>query len=86
MSLEVGHAVSFSRTFPADSRRLFFRKRATNYRALLRKMTYEDKASYDCTPPCIILADYSRGFAHGGDQTSYVRISRLPSFPRFSLE
>jgi len=30
-----------------------FRKRATNYRALLRKMTYEDKASYDSTPPCM---------------------------------
>ena len=26
------------------------RKRATTYRALLRKMTYEDKASYDSTP------------------------------------
>ena len=30
---------------------VIFRKRATNYRALLRKMTYEDKASYDSTPP-----------------------------------
>jgi len=29
-----------------------FRKRATNYRALLRKLTYEDKASYGSTPPC----------------------------------
>ena len=28
-----------------------FRKRATNCMALLRKMTYEDKASYDSTPP-----------------------------------
>jgi len=27
-------------------------KRASNDRALLRKMTYEDKASYDSTPPC----------------------------------
>jgi len=31
---------------------VIFRKRATNYRALLRKMTYKDKASYDSTPPC----------------------------------
>ena len=30
-----------------------FRKRATNYRALLRKMTYKDEASYDSTPPCM---------------------------------
>jgi len=29
--------------------RVIFRKRATDYRALLRKMTYEDKASYDST-------------------------------------
>jgi len=28
------------------------RHRATNYRALLRKMTYEDKAPYASTPPC----------------------------------
>jgi len=25
---------------------------STNYTALLRKMTYEDKAPHDCTPPC----------------------------------
>jgi len=31
---------------------VIFRKRATNYRALLWKTTYEDKASYDSTPPC----------------------------------
>jgi len=28
------------------------RKRATNCRALLHKMTYEDKASYGSSPPC----------------------------------
>ena len=31
---------------------VIFRKRATNHRALLQKMTYEDKASYDSTPHC----------------------------------
>jgi len=31
---------------------VIFRKRATNYRALLRKITYKDTASYDSTPPC----------------------------------
>ena len=31
---------------------VFFRKRATNYRALLRKMTCKDKASYGSSPPC----------------------------------
>ena len=29
-----------------------FHKSATNYRALLRKMTYKDKASYASSPPC----------------------------------
>ena len=32
---------------------VIFRKRATNYRALLRNMTYKDKASYHSTPPHI---------------------------------
>ena len=31
---------------------VILRKRATNYRALLRKMTCEDKASYGSSPPC----------------------------------
>jgi len=31
---------------------VIFRKRAINYRALLRKMIYTDEASYDSTPPC----------------------------------
>jgi len=31
-----------------------FRKRATNHCALVRKMTYEDKAFYDSTPPCTL--------------------------------
>ena len=39
---------------------VFFRKRATNYRALLRKMTYKDKASDDFRPPCTsLLSDTS---------------------------
>jgi len=32
---------------------VIFHKRATNYRALLRKMTYKDKASYESSPPCV---------------------------------
>jgi len=32
---------------------VFFCKRATNHRALWREMTYEDKASYNSTPPCM---------------------------------
>jgi len=35
---------------------VIFRKRATNSRALLRKMTCKDKASYGSSPPCISCA------------------------------
>ena len=40
-----------------------FRKRATtsSYRALLRKMTYEDKASYDSTPTRIYCHTHPNG-------------------------
>jgi len=34
---------------------IIFRKWATNYRALLRKMTCKDKASYGSSPPCTII-------------------------------
>ena len=30
---------------------VIFRKRATNYRGLLWKVTYEDKGSYESSPP-----------------------------------
>ena len=33
---------------------VIFRKRATKYRSLLRKMNYKDKGSYGSSPPCII--------------------------------
>ena len=33
-------------------KQLNFRKRATNYRALLWKIAYNDKASYESSPPC----------------------------------
>ena len=34
---------------------VIFRKRATYYRALLRKITYEDEAPYDTTPLCSMV-------------------------------
>jgi len=36
------------------------RKRATNSRALLRKMTYKDKASYGSSPPCTQSGGHTR--------------------------
>jgi len=39
---------------------VILRKRATQYRALLRKMTYKHKASYDSTPLCMwIVIQYT---------------------------
>jgi len=38
---------------------VIFRKRATKYRALLRKMTCKDKASYGSWPPCTMLNKFS---------------------------
>jgi len=35
---------------------VIFRKRAANYRALLQKMTYIDKASHGSSPSCITRA------------------------------
>ena len=43
-----------------------FRKGATNYRALLRKMTSKDKASYGSLPPCRSTCSWSgRSFLDG---------------------
>jgi len=35
-----------------------FHQRATIYRFLLHKVTFEDKASYDSTPPCRLTCTY----------------------------
>jgi len=35
---------------------VIFRKRATKYRAILREITYGDKALNDSTPPCTSIA------------------------------
>ena len=34
---------------------IIFHKRATKYRALLRKMSYKDKGSYESSPPCTAI-------------------------------
>jgi len=45
------HDTGWRRLIGCLKLQVIFRKRATKYRALWRKMTYEDKASYDSTPP-----------------------------------
>jgi len=49
MSIRV-HGTEWRRPIGSLKSQVIFRKRATNYRALLRKMTYKDNASYDSTP------------------------------------
>ena len=39
---------------------IIFHKRATKYRALLRKMTYKDKGSYESSPPCNVCQEVRR--------------------------
>jgi len=46
------HATGWRRLIGCLKLQVIFRKRATNYKFLLRKMTYKDKASCDSTPPC----------------------------------
>ena len=50
---EHGNGTGWRRPIGRLKLRVSFRKRATNYRALLQKITYEDKASYESSPPCI---------------------------------
>jgi len=48
-------AIGWQGTIRCLKMQVSFRKRTTNYRALLRKETYEDKASCRCSPPCIYI-------------------------------
>jgi len=49
---------------------IIFHKRATKYRALLRKMTYKDKGSYGSSPPCNI---FDRMFKFGEVGNIWIR-------------
>jgi len=48
-------------------------KRATNYRALLQKTTYEDKAPYDSTPPCTYYTHPDRIIHHNWQKKNEIR-------------
>jgi len=43
---------------------ILFHKRATKHRALLREMTYKDKASYESLPPCTSFLRGGQQFTH----------------------
>jgi len=47
--MSMSHVTHMNKSCPA----YHFHKRATKYGSLLRKMTYQDKGSYESSPPCI---------------------------------
>jgi len=60
-----------------------FRKRATHYRALSRKMTYEDKASYASTPPCIRI-HMGKRIHLGSRMAIWIRMSNITHMNSYS--
>jgi len=54
---------------------IIFHKRATTkYRSLLQKMTYKDKGSYQCSPPCTdIFRDINGYFTDPSPQNRHTR-------------
>ena len=56
--LEVSCRTGWRRPIGCLKLQVNFRKRATNYRALLRKMTYKDKALCESSPPCIFRTSF----------------------------
>ena len=48
-------ATGWRRLIGSPKLQIILHKRATKYRALLRKMTYKDKGSYESSPPCIFI-------------------------------
>jgi len=51
-SLHELHYTGWRRLIGCLQLQVILHKRATNYRALLQKMTYKDKTSYESSPPC----------------------------------
>jgi len=51
---QVTLATGWRRLIGSPKLQIIFHKRATKYRALLRKMTHKDKGSYESSPPCMM--------------------------------
>ena len=63
-----------------------FRKWASNYRALLRKMTYEDTASYDCTAPYTYLCRNSQKQHNLNFWVTEAYIRTRPNATQFAIQ
>ena len=50
--LRSNEGTGWRRLIGSSNLQIIFHKRATKYRSLLQKMTYEDKGSYESSPPC----------------------------------
>jgi len=55
----VWNGTGWRRLIGSPKLKIIFHKRATKYRALLRKMTYKDKGFYEPSPPCICRCMHS---------------------------
>ena len=59
------HDTVWRRLIGSPKFQTIFHKRATKYRALLRKMTCKDKGSYESSPPCNIYSEIWYNWADG---------------------
>jgi len=50
---QIDLVTAWRRLIGSPKLQIIFHKGATKYRALLRRMTYRDKGSYESSPPCI---------------------------------
>ena len=53
VAIDTHSTIGWRRPIGCLKLQVFFRKRATNYGALLQKTIHKDKASHDSTPPCM---------------------------------
>jgi len=58
------HSTGWRRPIGCLKLQVIFRKRATDHKALLRKMIYKDKASYGSSPLCKRLYMYTYSYQH----------------------
>jgi len=77
---DTAQATGWRRLIGSPKLQIIFHKRATKYRALLRKMTYKDKGSYGSLPPCTIATGMSSlhcsiSHSHTHTHTRYLSLS-----------
>jgi len=79
------HPTGWRRLIGSPKLQIIFHKRATKYRALLRKMTYQDKGSYESSPPCTMYVKSWPLFPTAVDSRQELTILTLSS-PEYCLQ